>query len=143
MLEFCPDHTPKAFLASRSERGAYGLRDFMRGYFDAAEWLLSDETDRTRIRGWAKDAKIKIANECKAFVRFNAKLLETYCEIVGDTENYTAMERAGHDFYLSRNLHGAGFFNRGEDPCFDLLQQNALLCGEVYNDVVSGYIQEL
>ena len=43
----------------------------------------------------------------------------------------TIDEHLGHDFWLSRNGHGAGFFARGSDPVWDRLQEAAGAWGTV------------
>lgn len=41
-------------------------------------------------------------------------------------------ERAGHDFWLTRNRHGAGFWDRGLGALGDRLTDAAHAFGEVY-----------
>jgi hypothetical protein len=50
----------------------------------------------------ATESRAKALEECTAFVMANAALLE----------NISA-KQAGHDFWLTRNGHGAGFWDRG------------------------------
>ena len=45
--------------------------------------------------------------DCKDFQEANADLLAKWYAECGETE-----ERAGHDFWLNRNGHGAGFWDR-------------------------------
>lgn len=117
MPEFIPQHTPF---------GKGVNDDFVCGYLDCAEWLLDEEIDRDKITGWSREALKRAAEECADFERANEALLEQYYEISGRDRG-----SAGHDFYLSRNGHGAGFFDRGDDPCFDALQEAASICGEI------------
>jgi len=37
----------------------------------------------------------------------------TYCEATGTTHEEWSDEQLGHDFWLTRNGHGAGFWDRG------------------------------
>lgn len=52
-------------------------------------------------------AEIDMKRDCKAFQADNAALLEYWYTKAGETP-----ERAGHDFWLTRNGHGAGFWDR-------------------------------
>lgn len=46
-------------------------------------------------------------------------------------------EQVGHDFILSRNHHGAGFWDRGNGLVGDKLHDMATEYGDVYLDVMS------
>lgn len=98
MPQFHPEHTPAR------------VDSFTQGYLDCAEWLLDDEVDRDRLRGWAKRAIDAAATDCTQFQRENAADLERYEEATGRD-----MASAGHDFFLTRNHHGAGFLDREGD----------------------------
>lgn len=120
MPEFFAEHTPP------------GLSDFERGYFEAAEWLANgfgpkyessndlDREDRAKLRGFTHEAVARGKRDCAVFVEANGPDLETYEQVRGKDLSY-----AGHDFWLSRNGHGAGFFDRGDDDCFNRLQTAA------------------
>ncbi len=117
MPEFYPEHVPD------------NVSEFVAGYLGAAEWLLPEKSDwedsecgieRDKIRGWSRASVREAKRDCRDFVRANRADLETYCE-----ESGRDMESAGHDFYLSRNGHGAGFFDRGNHPVFNRLQDAA------------------
>jgi len=81
---------------------------FTRAYIEAALWSSMDDADdrggkpldanysRSDI---APDTMVKIVADCRAFQRHNA-------DDIG-----TEFERAGHDFLLTRNHHGAGFWD--------------------------------
>lgn len=60
-------------------------------------------------------------DNCKDFYNANLELLE-----------YIDNEQAGHDFWLSRNGHGAGFFDRGLGKIGDQLQTAAKVYGDSY-----------
>jgi hypothetical protein len=122
MPEFHPDFVPD------------GLDDFTAGYFAAAEWtnpadeLLApadgEESTEVEISEWSEAARESGIADCKAFQTEHAALLESYC-----TESGRGEESAGVDFWLSRCGHGAGFFDRGNAPCFRALQNAARHCG--------------
>lgn len=105
---------------------------FQDGYFECAEWLASgygpkyesdnslDDDDRAKLKGFTRAAVKEGKADCRAFCDANAADIKMYCELSGRD-----MSSAGHDFWLSRNGHGAGFFDRGNDPVFDRLQDAA------------------
>ena len=128
MPEFIPEHTP------------HNLDAFTRGYLDAAEWLLDDETDRSKIRGWMKEAITRAKKDCAAFQSDNAALLDQYREAYKPKGDYDVDECAGHDFYLTRCGHGTGFWDRGLGDLGDKLADAARRCGEVWTDVYRGRI---
>lgn len=107
-MEFIPEHTP-------SETSL-----FTDGYLNAAEWLLDDEQDRDAIAGWSAEAIEEATKACEKFQAENSADLELYYELSGRDDG-----SAGHDLWLSSNGHGAGFFDRGDDPVFDRLQEAA------------------
>ena len=128
MPEFIPEHTPD------------GLDAFTRGYLDAAEWLLDEEIDRAKIRGWSKDAIGRAKQDCFAFQINNTALLDQYRETYEPKGGYDVDECAGHDFYLTRCGHGTGFWDRGLGDLGDKLADAARRCGEVWTDVYRGRI---
>ncbi len=96
MPEFIPEHTPPSL-----------PDDFTRGYVACIEWLLDDET-RDDATGFAPETVAAIIEACKAFQADNAADLAHAYDHFGYTES-----AAGHDFWLTRNHHGAGFWDRG------------------------------
>ncbi len=65
-------------------------------------------------------ALASLRDDFKQFLQDNANdLIEAK-----DTYGYT-LDQAGHDFILSRNGHGAGFFDRGLEEIGDRLQKAA------------------
>lgn len=99
MPQFIPAHTPRQ------------VDSFTQGYLDCAEWLLDEEVNRDKLRGWSRDARLRAQGDCEQFQRENAAELNAYYEVTGRDE-----ADAGHDFFLTRNGHGAGFWDRDSDP---------------------------
>jgi hypothetical protein len=99
------------------------IDDFTRGYFEAVEWLLDDETDWGSA-SFAPETIADASEDCRAFVESNAADLARYCELTG-----RGMDGAGVDFWLTRNGHGAGFWDRGEDPVFRRLSDASKVWG--------------
>lgn len=90
---------------------------FSRAYIEAALWLL-DEADTDPEDGaysadvarLSDDAYTRAVLDCSAFRMANAAaLVEAYTQ---DAVSYDETQ-AGHDYYLTRNGHGAGFWDRG------------------------------
>lgn len=120
MPEFVPEHVP-------SEGD-----EFFQGYMKAAEWLLDTDStpeeggiDRDAIKGWSPAALAEALEDCQAFQESNAADLARYAECYRPRGEYAPIECAGHDFWLSRNGHGVGYFDRGNDPVFGRLQDAA------------------
>lgn len=121
MPTFIPEHTPPY------------LEDFTRGYVECLEWLLSEDIDRDSIEGFDSDSMAKIESECAQFVESHADLLRQYVEVTGRD-----MASAGHDLYLTRNRHGAGFWDRGSHPCLRELTDSAHAMGETHEYLTDG-----
>lgn len=80
----------------------WDLRQFFLGYLACAHWLLPEECPDINIDRCG--SKRKMVKDCKAFL---ADVAASKCGTAG----WTA-EQAGHDFFLTRNGHGAGFWDR-------------------------------
>jgi hypothetical protein len=124
MPQFCAEYIP-------SNRGPSWLEEFAKGYFECAEWLLPDTDgeyggiDRNKIRGWSVKARKQMLKDCRDFVRANAADLGVYCAVTG-----RSMACAGHDFYLTREGHGAGFWDHGGHPVLTALTKASRVFGE-------------
>ena len=82
------------------------LDTFTRAYIEAALWSSSDDTDRPLDERFGREdihasTLLTMIGDCAAFQRDHADLL-------ADIEP----AQAGHDFWLTRNGHGAGFWDR-------------------------------
>jgi hypothetical protein len=70
-----------------------------------------------------EEAMASIRKDCEAFLVSELVDIDAYCERMGEWHGadsvrgadarYTAMEQAGGDFWLTRNGHGTGFWDRG------------------------------
>ena len=130
MPQFFPDHQD----AAGRKGDSTDLHCFLRGYMACAEWLAMADSDdcpdlsdaqRSKARGWTRYAQREARADCRAFLKAHKADLATYCEL-----RQCDLESAGHDFWLSRSGHGAGFFDRGDDPVFDRLQDAARVWSE-------------
>ena len=120
------------------------LNEFILGYVTCAIWAsigddeqpLDDKYDSDDI---APEARKAVEKDCEKFIAENEAVLEDYAEIVrthvraGGALNpeYSESEKAGHDFWLTRNGHGAGFWDRGIGETGDKLSEASKGFGEV------------
>lgn len=103
------------------------LDDFTHHYLIAALWSSSthDGTpldDIYDVDDIMPDVKAQAMLDCLDFQQANRALLKRYaaCHVPhADAPNWQAS--AGHDFWLTRNGHGAGFWDRGMGALGDAL----------------------
>lgn len=92
-----------------------GLDEFTRGYITAAMWTLTDEDgnscDHLGLHDVAAETIATATRECKAFQEAYRADLDRATD-----EQDRADEYHGHDFWLTRNGHGCGFWDRGYSP---------------------------
>ena len=119
---------------------------FVNSYLATAQWVTCDSNEGRR--GFTKQA-IKIAsNDCKTFIdKVFAEFTQDEAEAILNYQGSDVSVLAGHDFFLTRNRHGAGFFDKKSynqlaiDGC-NRLTNLAIECGTV--DVwisKNGFIQ--
>jgi hypothetical protein len=102
---------------------------FMQAYIQAVEWTEEGSEDLPKDWDWAdlnRDSLIRLVSDCKNFlyvVDTNGifRFTDQYCEA-----------RAGHDFWLTRNGHGTGFWDRGLGEAGDKLSEIAHAFGQSY-----------
>lgn len=121
------------------------LDNFCRGYIIAMLWSSTDESDEAggehldanySIEDLSTDAIQQVLHDCKAFQEKGARLLDIAFRLGYDSPDGSGPEAmAGHDFWLTRNGHGAGFWDRTEldkGGIGDKLTELAKSFGEVY-----------
>jgi hypothetical protein len=87
--------------------------DFVNGYITAALWSSNDDEDVPLDSNYCRDdidpeTLQKMIEDCGEFIAANSHLLlDENCHYVG----CSMMEYAGHDFWLTRNGHGCGFWD--------------------------------
>lgn len=88
------------------------LDAFTQGYIECAFWTGDDESGipDLGLHDLASEALAQMKADCAAFQEMAAADLEAANEFA--SLNYDTA-RAGHDFWLTRNGHGAGFWDRG------------------------------
>lgn len=77
-----------------------------RGYLECAAWADAPEGSAARF---TNTAQAQALDECKDFIEACGPLFDEACDQIGYTP-----ERFGHDFWLTRCGHGAGFWDRCE-----------------------------
>jgi hypothetical protein len=117
------------------------LEQFTRAYITAALWSSSDDegeplSNQHDADDIAPETLATMRADCEAFITAHADLLARYAKW-RDYQEWTASELAGHDFWLTRNRHGAGFWDRGlPEDLGTALTEAAHACGEV--DLIIG-----
>lgn len=97
---------------------------FIVGYLTAALWSSTDtlppqegeeegEDVNLDAYEWADGEAEKLHADCRDFITSHATDLLLYAEQKSHAPEYDAFECAGHDFWLTRNGHGVGFWDRG------------------------------
>lgn len=100
------------------------LDDFTTHYLIAAMWSTTDESDPETggdpiddnydLGDFSEEALLDARKDCDAFRKQAGELL-----------NHISDEQAGHDFWLTREGHGAGFWDRGLGQVGDELSEIA------------------
>lgn len=107
------------------------LDEFTRGYLECALWTSDPEprsggqwceSERWKIAAIDPDSVRQAVEDCAAFQADNRADLDA----TGATP-----ARNGHDFWLTRNGHGAGYWDRGYGAAGDRLTDAAHVWGTV------------
>lgn len=112
---------------------------FFQAYIEAALWSSMDNANdqggepldaNYSADDIAPETLAKMRSDCELFQVENETLLDRYYAELPSSE-WSPEEQGGHDFWLSRNGHGAGFFDREVSKAVrDALQEKARQCGE-------------
>lgn len=98
-----------------------GFAEFFAGYVTCALWSSTDDEgnpldDNFGAEDIGDDTDKAMREDCADFMRANAADLAAMMEATGRD-----MSSMGHDFWLTRNGHGAGFWDRGAGDVGDRL----------------------
>ena len=96
------------------------LYTFTNAYVECAVWTTTHEEEPITDYELALGAVEQMTADCAEFYRAHS---ETWCD-VGLTD-----EQAGHNFWLTRNGEGTGFWDRGIGAVGDALTAAAKTCG--------------
>src|SRR5690606_28338402 len=103
---------------------------FMEAYIEALMWSETDDFDGRCFDDRAEitdEALAAIEADCRAFYSAYVGTWRGACRRASE---YTDDELAGHDLALTRNWHGAGFWDGGwEEPAASLLTEAAKRLG--------------
>lgn len=133
--------------------GATELREFFRGYVTAMLWanLTWGTESGNEPEGFSEtDVElspsdlVSLADDALSFVSSAAEDLLGYVDMIDIDPQYgTAWDYAGHDFALTRNHHGAGFWNRGLGDLGERLTAWAHTYGEahIWASVTDGKLE--
>lgn len=103
------------------------MSEFLNGYLECMLWLAKDEDgnplDSITADDIAPDALATITAECDDFANANRETWER-----GGWND----AQAGHDFFLTRNGHGAGFWDRRYND-------DTRTCGKILTDNCRPY----
>lgn len=117
----------------------FDLDDFVQAYMSAALWsshgpeedphACENLDDLFGVDDIAPETAQTMRRECEDFIQTNKQDLLEYAEAMRNPE-WSGEARAGHDFWLTRNYHGVGFWDRGLGALGDRLTKAAEACGE-------------
>lgn len=116
------------------------LDEFTQSYLVAALFSTNDNNDvpldqNYSINNLAPEVVEKAVEDCRNFRELAGDLINRENYVIRSTQ-YTIDELAGHDFWLTRNGHGAGFWDGDwEEPVGKRLTEIAHSFGELYLDV--------
>ncbi len=108
------------------------IDEFTLAYLEAALWASNDDEGlpldaRYEIENFSQDAIKKAKADCERFQSENADDIR---DASYNFAGYSDGEMAGHDFFLTRCGHGAGFWDRELGDIGDRLTQAAKEFGE-------------
>lgn len=95
------------------------LDPFTRAYIEVALWATNDDRDESEgepldascgPEDFSPEAMAKVIEDCRKFQEENGELIanDNYLGRIGEND---VNELAGHDFFLTRCGHGAGFWD--------------------------------
>lgn len=118
------------------------LDTFTRSYIGTALWSSTldngDPMDRDYdIENLSKDCLVRMIKDCKDFQEACAGLLDAAHNAIGYDGDGS---QSGHDFWLTRNRHGAGFWDRGLGETGNGLTEAAQLYGSADLYVARGKV---
>lgn len=86
--------------------------EMVNAYIECALWSSTYATE-DRDDNPMDDGEHRLADETQADMAADCASFLTYCEKTGTTHDGWDNTELGHDFWLTRNGHGAGFWDRG------------------------------
>lgn len=109
--------------------------EFVRAYLECALWTdsISEDDDRSIQEEYTPDqllaeSRAQAEEDCRLFIAANTDLLNKAVALYSMSERgqqWSVSDLAGHDFWLTRNHHGTGFWDRGLGPIGEDLTKSA------------------
>ncbi len=121
------------------------MDNFESGYLSCALWTArkypNSDTNDTNLDEYSASnfsvaALRSVLIDCRLFKDANSALLDLAYEFNGYDE-----AQAGHDFSLTRNGHGAGYWDRGLGEVGEKLTAASKLFGEVNTELYKGLVR--
>ncbi len=123
------------------------IEDFLKGYIDAALWSTTDSRDEDGNETYNLDdefddvsdrCRAAMLKDCEDFVEAQRDDLEEFQQITGRADSYL-----GHDFWLNREGHGVGYWDRGAGDVGDRLSDACRPYGSfpIYGDFEAGVVK--
>jgi hypothetical protein len=114
------------------------LDSFLRGYVTCALWSSTDDEGEALDAAYddtdiAPETLAGMREDCTDFIASNRADLEAYARMRNRQPGtgHSVADCAGHDFWLTRNRHGAGFWDRGLAALGERLSEAAKVYGSV------------
>lgn len=105
------------------------LTEFTQAYITALYWTDTGDNEQPNSEiEMSETARADAARDCAEF----NKLARAYLDEIYATKMGYGEAQAGHDFWLTRNGHGCGFWDRGLDDLGDVLSNLAKKSGECH-----------
>jgi hypothetical protein len=118
------------------------VENFVQSYLATAQWVTVDG----QTKGFTKKAKQIAQIECENFIKLvKLNFTESEAKNIISYQGSDVSSLAGHDFFLTRNGHGAGFWDKdiydelAENGC-NRLTELAKLCGTADVYQYRGYL---
>ncbi len=116
------------------------MDEFTQAYIECSLWSTADDADVPLDANYGPDdidptTLCGMVADCEQFQHENADDIATF-----DSDRCTPEEMAGYDFWLTRNGHGAGFWDGDWPEAGDRLTKASEVFGEVYLYVGDGKI---
>ena len=108
------------------------LQEMLSAYIECLLWCSTDDDDKPLDFYYDESyldesTRATMLKDCTDFISTNAELIEKAQEIRRYTYSWA---QCGHDFCLTRNGHGAGFWDRGLGEIGQKLTKAAKFYGE-------------
>ena len=117
------------FQSQAATDAGHDLDDFTKGYIMSMYFTDTGEDDQPDSEAdLDPDALKRIIKDCDDF-QSQSKYLDLALDTLGGSRDYS---HAGHDFWLTRNGHGAGFWDGDWGAFGPDLTREARTYGEIY-----------